>query len=199
MDPAARALKAVFDRVVLRARLLAAAEAAAWAAAVASASWIAGALAVLGAVAWTSKRAARAAVVRRLDRTANGSNVLVTADEVLRDALHVSASAREHVLDDASRQLGAIAAPRAAPIAPVWRAVSVAALCWTVVAVMSTTRERMGHASAPGSTALVPAVASGPLHVSADIDPPAYTGLPHSSLADPSELRIVEGSRVRLR
>jgi len=199
VDPAARALKAVFDRVVLRARLLAAAEAAAWAAAVASASWIAGALAVLGAVAWTSKRAARAAVVRRLDRTANGSNVLVTADEVLRDALHVSASARERVLDDASRQLGAIAAGRAAPIAPVWRAVGVAALCWTVVAVMSTTRERMARAGAPGSAMPVPPAASGSLHVSADIDPPAYTGLPHSSLDDPSELRLVEGSRVRLR
>jgi hypothetical protein len=199
VDPAARTLNAAFDRIVLRSRLLAAAEAAAWAAAVASASWIAGALGLLAGVAWTSKRAARAAVIRRLDRAASGSNVLVTADEVLRDALHVSASSRERVLDDASRQLGAIAAARAAPIAPVWRAVSVAALCWTVVAVMSTTRERMGHASAPGSTTPVPAAASGSLHVSADIDPPAYTGLPHFSLEDPSELRLVEGSRVRLR
>ena len=197
---AARALNAAFDRLVRRARVLGAAEAAGWGAAVASISPVAGGLVALAIGVWRAVRNDRRRVVGRADRAAAAANVLVTADEVLRGTLAVSDRARARVLEDAADRLPTLTRIRPTRTAPAWRAAATAIVSWTVVAVMSTTGDRaraLRHAVVSGRPRGETATA--PLRVTVDVDPPPYTRAARSSITDPQELRVVEGSRVRLR
>ena len=197
MDAADRSLTAAFGRLEWRARVLAAAEAAGWGAALAALSPIAGAIVALAVGAWKSMGSSRPAIIRSVDRAAGGSNVLVTADELLRGALRAGAGVRARVVEDADCLLTPDAVSRAIRAAPAWRAIGIAVLCWTVAGVVSVTRDRVGTiARTPATAQSGPAASGSALHVTVSIDPPPYTGLPHTSVADPAEIRLVEGSRV---
>lgn len=200
MDAAARALTATFDRLARRARVLAAAEAAGWGAAVAAMSPAAGAIAAILLGVWTSRRTDRASIVRRVDRAAGGSNLFVTADELLRGTLDADAAVRARVLAEADRRWPATEARRAIRTTPAWRAALAAVVSWTVVAAMSTTGDRARELSSRSlSRTRTEPTRSGTLHVSIAIEPPSYTGLSPADVSDPAELRVVEGSTVRIR
>src|SRR5262249_36291773 len=70
-------------------------------------------------------------------------------------------------------------------------------LSWAVVAVMSTTDDRAHEVSVRTAARPTPESAAA-LHINVTIEPPAYTALPRTTVADPAELRLVEGSTVRV-
>jgi hypothetical protein len=198
MDAAERSLNAAFDRWTWRARTVAAAEAAAWGVAVASLSLVGGMLVALSAGIWFARRTSRDAAVRHVDRMSAANNVLVTADEILRGNLRVSPAVRGRVLADAESRRVSSANRGTLSLRGVWRAIAAAAVCWTIAAVVASTgrsaRTRNPEPGTPEPESRLQA-----LHLTATVEPPAYTSLPRTVVDDPAELRVVEGSVIALR
>ncbi len=193
-----RALTRAFDRFVRRARVIAAAEASGWGAALAAVSVALGAAAAIAIGAWRAGRLTREAIVRRVDRGGGASNLLVTADELLRGVLKSGADVRARVLRDASDRLMPADVARAIPSTAARRAALAAILCWTVAGAWSVARNgERGRAPASGSATAI--ASSARWHLVATIEPPPYTGLPHATVDDPTELRVVEGSTIELK
>ena len=200
MDAPERRLTDAVDALVRRARVIAAAEAAGWGAALAALSLPLGAIAAGAIGAARSLRATRRAVVRRADRTGGASNVIVTADELVTGVLQARADIRARVVGDAARRMSAMRRAEIVPMAPACRSAIAAVLCWSLAAVFTATHDRVRslratlHSDEPARSA-----AANALHVSVTVAPPPYTALPVATLEDPNELRVVEGTRVRVR
>jgi hypothetical protein len=200
VDAAERSLTAAFTRLTWRARLLAAAEAAAWGVAVASVSIVAGAAVALAIGLWRSRRITRARVVRSVDHASASANVLVTSEELLENVLRVPAVVRARVIADAARQLPSIVMPSALRARAVFRAIATAAICWTIAAAVASTRRMESRVANHGSLNIAATGAiTASLHLTAIVRPPAYVGGPQTTIDDPSELRALEGSAVEFR
>jgi hypothetical protein len=200
VDAAERSLTAAFTRLTWRARVIAAAEAAAWGVAAASVSILAGAAIAVGIGMWRSRRVTRARVVRSVDCASRAANVLVTGDELLENVLHVPAVVRARVIADAAARLPSISMPSVLRTRTIWRAVATAAVCWSIAAAVASNKRLESRIPTPGSRIPIPAhAATAPLRVTAIVRPPEYTGLPQTTVDDPAELHVVEGSAIELR
>jgi hypothetical protein len=189
-------LARTLSRLVFRARLAAAVEAAAVGAAAAAWSVPAGLVLAIVVAVVRARTTARPAVVRRLER-ANPTlnNLVVTAEEMLSGALPARPVIRQRVVDEAT---AAASDARTAPMWPVGRIAAlfvIAVAVWAVRAAYAT-RTRTDVQS---NRSTIPTEATGPstgLQVAVRIDPPAYTGLPPTSVVNPASLQAIENSRL---
>jgi hypothetical protein len=196
------AVGALVARTLRRARVLALAEAAAWGAAVAALSPIAGLLTALVAAAWGWRGVTRAAIVRALERAQpDARNLFVTADELHRDRLAARPAVRARVFADAAARAQQVDVRVAVPIARLVRAALVAAAAWVIVSASSMWRGPMtpaGRLVGRVSGTRQPYASPANFHITAIVQPPAYTGLKSTTTIDPPQLQAIEGSDLTL-
>jgi hypothetical protein len=199
---AERVVSGAIASAIRRARLLGIGEAIAWGLAAAAISPAAGALIAIAVAMWRSRASSRSVVVRRLERAQPDSrNLIVTADELAREALAARPLVRARVFADAAASVQRIDLRTAFPIAPVVRAALLAAVAWTTMETMHLwqgplSRAGSGMLSRSASPTNAPAAAW--LQVSVVIEPPAYTGLKETRAVDPEQLQAIEGSALVL-
>jgi len=199
-----------------RARRLLVAEAIGWMAAASalafeltgSTRWTLGARAIaVGAAAavtgfvvglWRRPAVARASILRRVEREDPlQRNLIVTADELARGALHASPPTRARVFADAAAASARVDVRRVAPMRPVVAAALAAVGAMTFAATEPLWRVRVAPAvrelirDVRGTSASVSA-----LHVAIAIQPPAYTLRPPTSIRDPAQIEAIEGSEL---
>ena len=190
------------DAVLRRARIVVAAEAAAVGVAVAAASPIAGFVAAVAVAVWRARATSRVGVIRALERSdRRWNNVLVTADELIAGALTAKPAVRDRVLGDAA-QLSAIVDPRTAfPIRRAAVFAAIAIVAWTMAAAFSVYRGGRAPESTTARDAIQPPLGSGSaaFHVTVVSTPPAYAGRAASTIVDPADIRVLDGTAVLLR
>ena len=202
MSPDERRVADAVAAAVRRGRLVAVFEAFAWGAAASAISPTAGGL-IAGAVAvWRWRATERAAVVRAIERACPASrNLFVTSDEIAAGRLAAAPSARPRVFADAALMAERLDVRTVFPLARVQRAALLAGVAWTLVFTAPLWR---GPLSRARSAALSPGRSSGTaasppqIHVSVTIHPPTYTGVTPSTIADPQQIHLVQGSEVSL-
>jgi hypothetical protein len=145
------------------------------------------------------RRTGRSAIVRALERTEPVSrNLLFTAHELSTGDLAVVPAVRLRVFADAATFSRRIDPASVFPSTPVFRLAAVACGSWLmVVGALAWGGDvarfvPAGVSSAPGPSS----AATGALHVSVTVEPPAYTRLPPQTLEDPAQIQVVEGSTV---
>jgi hypothetical protein len=199
---AASVVSGAIAAAIQRARLLAIGEAVAWGIAAAAITPAAGALLAIAVVIWRWRVSSRSAVVRRLERAQpDARNLIVTADELAREALVARPLVRARVFADAAATVQRIDLRAALPVAPLVRAALLAAVAWTTTGTLHLwrgplSRAASGLVSRSASPANAPAAAR--LQVATAIQPPAYTGLQETRAVDPEQLQAIEGSALVL-
>jgi Domain of unknown function (DUF4175) len=187
---------------IRRARALALAEAAGWGLAAWAISPIAAGLIAAVVAAWRWKSTSRASIVGRLEHAhPDAANLFVTADELTRALLVAKPSVRARVFADAAAGTQRLDLGAALPITRLVSVALMAALIWTAVVTTHYWRGRpspTGQAVVSRSTSPSSTPAGMRLHVSAAIQPPAYTGLKETTVVDPEQLQAIEGSVVVL-
>ena len=195
MSPDERSVADVLNRAAWHARGVAIAEAVAWGTAVATASVAGGIVTAVTIAVWRLRGTTEQSIVRAVERGHAGiGNLLVTASELSSGRLSAKPDVRARVFAQAAGMTGAIDVRAAFPIQPVARAVMVAAVAWLVVATAQLWRHPLARL-APGLTAppesgLAKVVTK--LHVTATLEPPAYTGRSATTAVDPSQIEAVE-------
>jgi hypothetical protein len=197
VSPDDRSLAAIVDRALLRARVLAVAEATLCGAAGAAAAPAAGALVAALVLVLRLRFWTRSAIVRALERATPASrNLLITADELWRGQLQARESVRAHVFADVSAIAGSVNTARAVPARPLAACAALAAVAWAIALGAG----RFG-ATAPALTAngtsMRAADGTNPaksMTLTVTTHPPPYTGLADTHAVDPAELRGIEGS-----
>jgi hypothetical protein len=194
--PDADAVSGAIDRLLNRARVLTAVEAASIGTVVAAWSAPLGLAVAIGVAIVRSRGTSRREVVRRLE-LANPAlnNLIVTFEEVRGGAIAAKPAVAERVFRDARAGIEAIDPRRFLPARRLTALLMLAAAVWFVRAGVSQRRETATSAARPGG--LAPAAtpsATGELRVTVTIRPPAYTNLPQSQQVNPSELRPIENS-----
>jgi len=191
---------AAVDRGLRRARLIAAAEGAAWGIAVAAWWPIAGVAAALGVASYRWRQSTRTTIVRAFERaTPDARNIFVTAEELHQRRLAASERMRERVAADASARARTVDIRRVARMLPVWTAAGFALLSWTIVLMARSEPARalktlvMPAAGAPSS-----AGRRSTMTIAVTVRPPSYIEAAETHAVDPAELRGVEGSVVTL-
>jgi hypothetical protein len=199
VSPDERGVADLVDAAMRRARMLALAEAAAWGAVAAAMLPIAGVVAALAIGVWRWRGAARASIVRTLERAhPEAHNLFVTVEEISRARLAAAPAVRARVFADAAASARQVDLRAAFPIAGLVRAAIVAGVAWAMVVTFALWRgplSRGGTALHPGSsTAQGANTAAATLRVTATVQPASYTGVKSSTTIDPSELQAIEGS-----
>ena len=196
-DPERVVARAV-SAALLRARLLALIEAAAWGLGVAALSAIAGAAIAAAIGVWRWQSISRASAVRALERAQpDAANLFVTADELGRHALQTKPSVRARVFTDAAARAQEIDVRLVFPLRRLAPVAAIAVLVWTVTVTVHFWRARPSPvATAAGAMSSEGTPARSRLQVKLLIEPPAYTGLKPTTMVDPEQLQTVEGSAV---
>ncbi|MCU1381399.1 MAG: putative rane protein, partial [Acidobacteria bacterium] len=199
---AERIVSSAIASAVRRARLLAIAEAVGCGFAAAALSVLAGALVALGVAAWRWRAASRGSIIRTLERTGpDAGNLFVTADEIARDALTVKPLVRARVFADAASTVQRVDVGAVLPIAPVVRAALLAAAAWAVVGAAHLWRgpvSRTASTIAARSASPAAAATASRLQVRVAVQPPPYTGITQTTMVDPEQLQVIEGSVLLL-
>ena len=194
MSPDGRSFMAVVDRALLRARVLAVAEAMLCGTAAAAAAPVAGALVAALFLTLRMRVWTRSAIVQALERaTPSSRNLLITANELRRGQLQASESIRARVFADVSSLSGSVNIGRAVPARPLAACAALAAVAWAVALGIS----RFGAtASRPAQNPTLARTVdrAKPMTIAVTTQPPAYTGIGESRAVDPIELRGIEGS-----
>ena len=193
-----RVVAAAIAAAMRWARILAFGEAVAWGLVAAAISPIAGVMMAVAVAVWRGRGASRITIVRGLERSdPRAGNLIVTADELARDALAARPLVRARVFADAAAVVRRIDRRTAFPIAPLVRATLLAALAWMAVGTAQLWRGPLSRAASSvlsRSTPPASGESSARLHVSVVVEPPAYTGLKETHAIDPEQLQTVEGS-----
>jgi hypothetical protein len=191
-------VRRAFARAIRRAWVLAAIEACAWGLAAAAMSRVAGVIVASAVFGWRVLRGNLRAVVRAIDRGTNGGrNVLVTADELLRGTLTAKPYVRDRVLADAARVSTAMSLRRLFPVRAAVVAAAAASVIWllALTTVWRAPLVRAARRVVPTSVGgRVPAESM--VRLTVTIEPPAYTGRPARTAADPAEIAAIEGSAL---
>jgi hypothetical protein len=214
MSPDERQIVEFIDRAVARVRRLAIARLLAWTALGAATGAELGLLARRSIVETTIAAAiagcfvflrrplaARRAVVARLERAEPAyRNLLVTADEIT-GRNDVRASIRARVFTDAAAVSGRVEIARVFRPGPEYKVALAACTAWAIVGltVLGAAQAPIGPGKQQQQGSPTGVERSTSLIVTATIEPPPYTGLPSATIANPSELRAIEGSRLLLR
>ncbi len=193
----------------------------AWRARPAVAALVSIAVAVIVGAIWLARRwrerTARVAVVRRIERAEPAlRNLLVTADELRLpkiyaddasgrgdEGLRAAPFVRARVFADAARTLRSLEPTAGAPRSSAIRAAAIASGVWLIVAIGVVAARVVRSNAGPGAGAGLAqssgrAASAGALHVTATVQPPAYTRLPAQTLVDPPQVQAVEGSALAL-
>jgi hypothetical protein len=219
VSPDQRATADLIGRAVRRARMLLAAELFSWAAFAAAttlvvttafrlsvaASFGTALLIALAAsaIVWFVRRrlTGAAAVVRALEEAEPSlMNLLVTAHELSSGGLTASPRVRARVFADAAAVANAIDVRRALPASRAIRAAIVAVTAWLLFLPQAMSRSLIADRM-PRADSSAPAPPSAPpdrLHMTATVQPPAYTGLPVQTLTDPPQIEAIEGSTAKV-
>lgn len=203
MSPDERAIVDLIAAARRRARVLGAAEAAAWGAAVAAISPVGGAIVALVLALWRSRAVVRSAVVRALERAhPEARNLLITADEISTGRIIITRAKpeiRDRVFADAAQRARQVDLRRAFPLTPLARTAALACAVWVVVAARGPlgTMTRVTVFDRTASSVWT-TTAPGALRLTATIQPPAYTGLAETRLVDPAQLQAIEGSTLTI-
>jgi len=180
-----------------RGRVMALVEAAAWGGAVAALWPVLGAFAAAAVAAWRWRTTRRESIVRALERAQPAArNLLITADELERDALAAKPAIRARVLADAAAVARSVAPRDLFPAAPIARAVAAVVVAWAVATAVPWWRAA-SHSGASSSAAQTASRTSGgtaSLRVTVVVQPPPYTDLAPTTLVDPEQIQAVEGA-----
>jgi hypothetical protein len=125
-------------------------------------------------------------------------NIIFTASELLAASGASSAPwMQRRVVDRAASLVGGASIPA---IVPVTRDVVWMGIAATVLAALATGMPRLPRtpATQPGESSNAVAAALAPLHVTATLTPPSYTGLAARTLSDPDSLEVIQGARIGL-
>jgi len=155
------------------------------------------AVAVLVAYLWgmRGRRVPARAAVEVENRQPELRNLLVTAEELLRNPHRTRAWIRHRVFDDAARALGSGTPPSERRLTGSVSAAGTAVAIWVAVLggahrpAIESVRERV-------ATALMPV--SGDVMIRATVTPPVYTRAGARTLANPERIELLEGSRLQL-
>jgi hypothetical protein len=195
---AATGIGGIVSAAARRIRLLAIAEAAGWGAAAAAIWPFAGALVAASILAWRWRATARGHILQALERARpDVRNLFITADELEQGILVAKPSIRDRVFDQASAKVQAIDLSDAFVPTPVWRAVWFAGVAWAIALALGFMRGHVPGAGSPGRSGVTgtPGTSTGAgVHITVTIEPPAYTGLPASTVLDPEQLQAIEGA-----
>jgi hypothetical protein len=192
-----RTVHDIVRRAMRRVRMLSFAEGVAFGVAAAAVrSRIAGLVVAVGYIAWRWRDGARAAVVDDIEQSHGElKNLLITWDEISEGRLEAKPDVRARVLMKTAARAKRVDLARVFPMTRLAQALVIAAVTWTVVGVGMWRRASMLRRTDATSAARV---ASAGLRFSATIQPPAYTGLPSQTIADPSRIEGLQGSALTL-
>ena len=192
-----RTVRDIVSRAMRRVRMLGVAEGLTLGVAAAAVrSRTAGLVVAVVYIAWRWRDSVRAAVVDDIEQShAELKNLLITWDEISEGRLEVKPDVRARVLMKTAARAKRVDLGRVFPATRLAQALVIAAVLWTVVAVGMWRRASVLRGTAPSSTANAPSAA---LRFSATIQPPAYTGLPSQTLADPARIDALQGSALTL-
>jgi hypothetical protein len=164
--------------------------------AAASAGGLAAVVVLCGYLWRTQRRRERARVAIELEnRRPELRNLLITAEELLRNPHRTRAWIRHRVFDDAARSLSN------GPRIPERRltgsliAAGAAVVMW-IAALAGVHRPALE--AIPDRVAVAPMRLSGDVMVQATVTPPAYAGADVRKLTNPERIEVLEGSRLQL-
>src|SRR6185503_4236322 len=171
MSPDGRSLAVIIDRALLRARLLAVAEAMLCGAAAAAAAPAAGVLVAALFLTLRLRVWTRSAIVQALERATPASrNLLITANELRSGQLQASESARARILADVSSLGGSVNIGRAVPARPLAACAVLAAVAWTIALGIGRYDATVGRRAADGARS---ADRAKPMTITVAMHPPA--------------------------
>jgi hypothetical protein len=201
VSPDERASRDLVDAAMRRVRWLTCAEAAAWGATVAVLSPMAGALTAIALAIWRAPTTRRASVVRRLERARpDVRNLFVTAEELGSDRLVAKPAVRERVFADAAASARQIDLRAVLPIARLGRFATLACAAWIVMAGFTVWRGPLSRIGAAVLSRTPQSQASDgqppTLRVTATVQPPSYTALKGTTVVNPAQLDVIEGSEL---
>lgn len=151
-------------------------------------------------VIWRGRPArTRQAAARRVEQTVRCSNVVITAEELIRHPDRAATWVRLQVLNEADDIAAAVPVRTIAPLMhSAALMIGAAALLAAMWAGLGT---RTWQSMRSGLTALNNAgtvTASAPLHVVVTVTAPAYTAKPPRELSDPERIEALDGSHLRI-
>ncbi len=189
---------AAIDRAVRRARLLTAIESAAVGAVFAAVSSIVGVSAAIVFAVWRSRWTSRRMVVRTVERRhPEWQNLLVTFEEVESGSLAARDDVRSRLEAEVGRRLAGASPVAAFSLRRAALLTILAIVVWSIAIAAPRARSRM----AARDVAIPPASnhdAAGTLSVTIQLDPPPYTRLPSTTIANPQNLDVVAGTAAAL-
>jgi hypothetical protein len=145
------------------------------------------------------RRARTDAAVAIEHRDGRFRNVLITADEILTDRLHVPDYVAARVTSDAAAVSAEVDLRAVFPLRRVAGVAAVSLLTWLVVIVALFRSPGSGSPVDPDRGRQADRVARDPWHVTATIVPPAYSRRDPVALRDPERVEALEGSALHLR
>jgi hypothetical protein len=143
---------------------------------------------------WTF--AASAHILER--RHPRSLNVIVTAEELLRDPHRASTWITARVLRDAAV---VVEQTRTSDVIPLWRTAAVCAASVALSVALAVVLPVRSGVADPGPSAVVSQMAGGEfnaLRFDVTVTPPAYTGAAVQTLKNPSQIEALVGSRLRI-
>jgi hypothetical protein len=150
---------------------------------------------------WAVRRKrSTAAAARRLEAIVPGcSNLMITAEELLRHPDRAAAWVRARVFADAAERTRSA---RVNDVVPLARSVIVLVTCAALAAALSTRAGRSASAALRTAITSVPNAgtvgASTPLRILVTVTPPSYTGKPAREEMNPERIEAIEGSALRI-
>ena len=140
----------------------------------------------------------RAAAARAIERARpDCRNVVITAEEIVRDPSRVQPWISERVFADALSHTAAVDASTAVPLRSLATAAAVAVAVAVAVALIAPQR-RAGAVRETTAGSGPATAAARPPSFTATLDPPAYVGGQSVTFTDPERLTALEGSRLHL-
>jgi hypothetical protein len=202
VSPDEREVAALIRRGSRRGRIVATAEALAWGAVVAVVSPVAAVFVAVAIGGWRSRATRDAAVVRALERThPDARNLFVTAAELASGRLAAKPAARDRVFARAAVLARSTDLSRTFPARSMVVAIVVAMVAWAGAATTRLWRPAVAGIAAgivrTANRSDTPSV-SAAVHVSATIEPPAYTRRSATTVVDPPQIAALEGSTLTL-
>jgi uncharacterized protein DUF4175 len=151
---------------------------------------------------WRWRATRRTAIVRALEHAQPAArNLFVTADELERDVLAVKPAILARVLADAESIARSVDLRALFPAAPIARAVLAGVVAWTLATAIPWWRSADQRAGSPTLSQTPPSpsgIGGAALRVRVTVQPPRYTDLPATTIADPEQIQAVEGATATL-
>jgi len=152
--------------------------------------------AAAGAFAVLRHRRSAAAAAQAVERSDPSlRNLVITAEELARKPVPISASMRARVMADAARRLAGIDVARAVPLSRDGLLACVSAIAIAAVMMVRLPARGISSVAPPHSAAAAPTAPT----VIVDLEPPAYTGRPGARLREPAALDVLAGTQATVR